>query len=96
MTKIERVLETKPQTHFGEAFKRIQSLLFMLRENEDVYEVFKKNLYKIRHEINGSLAETLTNFMFNDLTHSQGLNKRFVVVMREIIKREVELAETPD
>lgn len=68
----------------------------MLRENEDVFEVFTKNLYRIRHEVNGSLAETLVNFVFNDLTHTQGLNRRFIVVMREIIKKEVELCETPD
>jgi len=36
-TRIERILETKPSNHFGEAFKRIQSLFFMLRENEDVF-----------------------------------------------------------
>lgn len=42
----------------------------MLRENEDVFQVFTKNLYRIRHEVNGSLAETLVNFVFNDLTHN--------------------------
>lgn len=68
----------------------------MLRENEDVFEIFTKNMYKIRHEVNGSLAETLVNFVFNDLTHTQGANRRLVVVLKEIIRKEVELAETPD
>lgn len=35
--KEDKVLDTKPQSHFGEAFKRLQSLFFMLRENEDVF-----------------------------------------------------------
>jgi hypothetical protein len=30
-------LERWCKTHFGEAFKRLQSLFFMLRENEDVF-----------------------------------------------------------
>ena len=37
VTKVVRVLETQPKTHFGDAEKRLQSLLFMLRENEDVF-----------------------------------------------------------
>lgn len=82
MTKIERILETKPQIHFGEAFKRIQSLLFMLRENEDVFQVFCKNLHKLKQEGYGTFPETVANFLFNDLTQSQGLNGRFLIVMR--------------
>ena len=33
----EYLLDLKPQSHFGEAFKRLQSLFFMLRDNEDVF-----------------------------------------------------------
>jgi|LauGreDrversion4_2_1035121.scaffolds.fasta_scaffold49436_1 hypothetical protein len=33
LTNHERVLESTPSNHFGDAFKRIQSLFFMLREN---------------------------------------------------------------
>lgn len=40
----------------------------MLRENEDVFQVFSQNLYRIRHEVNGTLSETIVNFLFNDLT----------------------------
>lgn len=36
-TRVERVLETRPSSHFGDAFKRLQSLFFMLRDNEDVF-----------------------------------------------------------
>jgi hypothetical protein len=35
--KVENVLEVNPNAHFGEASKKISSLLFMLRENEDVF-----------------------------------------------------------
>lgn len=48
-TRIERSLSVKPEEHFGEAFKRLQSLFFMLRENEDVFQVFYKNAYRIRY-----------------------------------------------
>ncbi|CDW79851.1 rab5 gdp gtp exchange factor [Stylonychia lemnae] len=96
LTKTERTLEVKPQVQFGEAFKRIQSLLFMLRENEDVFQVFSQNLYKLSNNLNGSIPETLVNFLFNDLTYSQGLNARFMIIMRLIIKKEVEIAESPD
>lgn len=68
----------------------------MLRENEDVFQVFTKNVYRIRQVSSGSFAETLVNFLFNDLTNTQILNRRFLVAMREIIRCDVQLANSPD
>ena len=89
------MLETKPSNHFGEAFKRIQSLFFMLRENEDVFQVFCKNAYRIRYNTNGTFPETLLNYLYNDLT-TCNTNSRLTVVVKEIIKREVEISDSPD
>lgn len=93
---VKRVLETKPKTHFGEADSRLQSLLFMLRENEDVFSVFCSNLYRIGYEANGTFPETIVNFLFNDLVHTKNNSSRFQVVLRSIIGKEVEIADTPD
>lgn len=94
-TKIERVLEVKPSNHFGEAFKRLQSLFFMLRENDDVFDVFCKNAYRIRYHTNGTFPETLLNFLFNDLT-SFHASSRLAIVIEQIIKKEVEISDTPE
>jgi hypothetical protein len=94
-TKIERILVSNPQSHFGEAFKRLQSLFFMLRENEDVFDVFCKNAYRIRYHTNGTFPETLLNYLFNDLTSCHA-SSRLSVVIREIIKKEVEISDTPE
>jgi hypothetical protein len=95
VSKTERILESKPAIHFGEAFKRIQSLFFMLRENEDVFEVFCKNAYRIRYHTNGTFPEALLNFLFNDLT-SYHSSHRLSIIIEEIIKKEVEISDSPD
>ena len=95
MSRTERILETKPQQHFGDAYKRLQTLFFMLRENEDVFEVFCKNAYRIRYHTNGTFPETLLNFLFNDLTSCHA-SSRLTVVIKEIIEKEVEISDSPE
>lgn len=68
----------------------------MLRENDDVFQVFCSNLYRLGYEANGTFPETVANFLINDLTLTSGSTTRFSVVMRSIIKKEVEIADTPD
>ena len=68
----------------------------MLRENEDVFQVFSQNVHKLKYENCSSFAETLVSFLFNDMTQSQTSNSRFIIVMKAIIKNEVEQAESPD
>jgi hypothetical protein len=92
---VERILEAQPQNHFGDAFKRIQALFFMLRENEDVFDVFCKNFYRIRYHTNGTFAETLLNYLFNDFT-SYHTSHRISIVIKEIVKKEVEISDTPE
>jgi hypothetical protein len=79
-TKIERVLELQSSSHFGDAFKRIQALFFMLRENEDVFDVFCKNAFRIRYHTNGSFPESLINYLFNDLTAQNSSNRLSLVI----------------
>ena len=95
LTKIERKLEIKPSSHFGEAYKRLQGLFFMLRENEDVFQVFCKNSYRIRYQQFGTFHETLLNYIFNDLTSSHA-SSRLSVVIKEVIKKEIEISDSPD
>jgi hypothetical protein len=92
---VQRVLDVKPQGHFGEAHKRLQSLFFMLQESQDVFEVFKKNAYKIRYQTNGTFPETMMNFLFNDIT-SLHSNSRLCQVVKHIIKTEIEYSGHPD
>lgn len=58
-------LETVPKKNFGEAAKKIQQLVFMIRDNEDVFLQF----CKMSTQLNNCklYAETFANFMFNDL-----------------------------
>jgi hypothetical protein len=64
---IESVLVTKPQNHFGEAAKKLQGLLFMLRENQEVFEIFCKYAHNFKYCGNYNFPHTLVNFIFNDL-----------------------------
>ena len=60
----------KDLTHqFGtKAPEKLQRLLFMLRENKDVFQVFIKNIiqFSFEHQIT-DLAEAIVHFMFLDL-----------------------------
>jgi ribosomal protein L20A (L18A) len=67
----------------------------MLRENEDVFDVFCKNAYRIRYKTNGTFPEALTNFLFNDLT-AYHTSHRLSIVIKEVVKKEVEISDTPD
>jgi hypothetical protein len=67
----------------------------MLRENEDVFDVFCKNAYRIRYHTNGSFPECLTNYLFNDLT-AQNSSNRLSIVIQQIVKKEVDIADAPD
>lgn len=67
----------------------------MLRENEDVFDAFCRNAFRIRHHANGTFPETLINFLFLDLGKGQMYN-RLARVIREIIRKEVEISDTPD
>jgi hypothetical protein len=84
MTRTIRKLETKPSNHFGEAYKRLQSLFLMFRENSDVFDIFCKNAYRIRCHPNGTFAETILNYMFSDLTSCHS-NQRVAIVIKELI-----------
>lgn len=94
-SKVERVLDVKPAGHFGEAHKRLQSLFFMLQENQDVFDVFKDNAFKIRYQTNGTFPETMMNYLFNDHT-SLNSTSRLSIVIKQIIKNEVGYSGSPD
>jgi len=88
IAKVTNELEIKPDNHFGEASKKIQSLLFMLRENEDVYTLFSRKAHKMLNLMNEGFVETLANMIFNDLTRSQS-EKKLAVIVRQWIREEV-------
>lgn len=70
--KRSRVLIKDLNQQFGsKAPEKLSRLLFMLRENKDVFEVFVNKLPELVIYSNGSdLAEPIVNFMFNDLVSS--------------------------
>lgn len=88
----DRVLEDRPSNHFGEATSKIQSLLFMIRENEDVFNLFCREAKNFYYELNDGFDETLVNFLFRDLTMCQS-DRKLALVMREIIRSEVSECE---
>lgn len=90
----DRVLEDKPNNHFGEATSKIQSLLFMLRENDDVFKLFCKEARNFYYELNEGFDETLVNFLFRDLTLCKS-DKKLSLVIREIIRSEVKEFDNP-
>ena len=45
--------------------------------------------------LNGTFPETLLNYLFNDLTSCHS-SLRLSVVIDEIIKKEVEISDTPE
>ena len=68
-------------SQFGsKAPEKLSRLLFMLRENKDVFEIFVNRLPEIIVSNNSlCLAESLVNFMFNDLV-SSNFNKKLVYI----------------
>ncbi len=58
----------------------------MLRENQDVFDVFSRKAAKL--DVSESFVETLANFIYNDLTRSQS-DKKLAVVMKNWIREEV-------
>ena len=67
----------------------------MLRESEDVFQVFCNNAYRIRYHTNGTFPETLLNYLFSDLVSCHH-SSRLSVVLKEIIQKEVEISDSPD
>ena len=67
----------------------VQSLLFMLRDNEDVFNVFCK---KFPLYVNNALVDTIMNFMFNDIVSDQS-DKRILRLMKEVIIEEIHYYE---
>ena len=67
----------------------------MLRENEDVFDVFCKNFYHLRYNTNGTFPEALLNYIFNDLT-SYHASHRLSIFIQEVVKKEVEIYDSPD
>jgi hypothetical protein len=65
---------------------KIQSLLTMIHENDDVFEIFCK---KIPSYAASSLLQTIMNYMFNNLTRSQG-EVKLCKFMKLIIHEEVD------
>jgi hypothetical protein len=76
----ERDFELNPSNHFGEASKRLQSLLFMIRDHEDVFTLFCANFSSFKPFENESFIETLVNFLYNDLTQPQGEAKLSLLI----------------
>ena len=68
----------------------------MIRDNEDVFNLFCKNAkdFKYEYDLNDGFVETMVNFMFRDLTQCKG-DKKLAVLIREIIKSEVEESDSP-
>lgn len=57
--------------------------------------MFCKNAYRIRYHTNGTFPETLLNFIFNDITSCHP-SSRLSVVILEIVKKEVEISDSPE
>lgn len=60
----------------------------MIRENEDVFNLFCKEARNFYYELNEGFDETLVNFLFRDLTLCKS-DKKLALLIRETIRNEV-------
>lgn len=88
--KHERILERKPDRQFLEGFNKMKTLLFFLRDNEEVFRIFARNAYKVKKGADRDrLAEAVTNLLYNDLT-SPNPDRRLVLFLKEMIHGEMQ------
>lgn len=97
MAQLPRILVKDPSQQFGsKAPEKLSRLLFMIRENQDVFDVFVNKLPElVITNREADLANPIVNFMFNDLV-SAHLNKRLFYISYQIAMSEVPHIEKLD
>jgi hypothetical protein len=88
--QLPRILVKDPSHQFGsKAPEKLSRLLFMIRENQDVFDVFVNKLPElVIANREADLADPIVNFMFNDLV-SPHLNKRLYYISYQVAMSEV-------
>jgi len=95
------VLRRDLTQQFGtKAPEKLQRLLCMLRENQDVFQIFTQNVIRFSFDAQSlELAEAIVHFMFLDLASPQ-LDRKLVFIIHEIMSRnhsaETGKEEDPD
>ena len=82
------VLSRDLTQQFGtKALEKLQRLLCMLRENQDVFQIFTQNVIRFSFDAQSlELAEAIVHFMFLDLASPQ-LDRKLVFIIHEIMSR---------
>jgi hypothetical protein len=82
------VLRRDLTQQFGtKAPEKLQRLLCMLRENQDVFQIFTQNVIRFSFDAQSlELAEAIVHFMFLDLASPQ-LDRKLVFIIHEIMSR---------
>lgn len=89
INKPQKVLQRNLSSQFGtKAPEKMQRLFFMLRENQEVIDVFVDNLLNYICDCKSALtlAEFIIHFMFLDLTSSEPNLKLTQIVYRITLK----------
>ena len=90
-TKHKRVLQRDLIEQFGSnAPEKLQRLFFMIRENQDVFNVFCERIVQFAYENDGFyLAEFIVHFLFLDLTNSV-IDKKLTYFIYKIILNDTD------
>lgn len=91
--RLKRDLKWQFGSKGGPATEKLQRLFFMLRDNQDVFQVFLDNFFDLLFQLHNGpqeeyfdLPEAMVHFMFQDLTKSQ-MNTKLVLVIHYLTSR---------